>query len=71
MEFPKMLYRSGEKFADADALKTGLHIGTVKTLIASSADAQTEAEADGWAEDLSSLIRKKPGPKPKTEGAEA
>jgi hypothetical protein len=71
MEFPKMLYRADEKFADQDALKTALHIGGVKTLVVASADEQTEAEADGWAEDLSSLIRKKPGPKPKTDGAEA
>ena len=71
MEFPKMLYRAGEKFADQDALKSALHVGAVKTLVVTSPDEQTEAEADGWTEDLTSLIRKKPGPKPKPEGSEA
>lgn len=59
MDYPKMLYRSTEKFADQKALEHGIHSRVVQTLIVHSAE--EEAAAEDWTEDLSSLIKRGPG----------
>ena len=51
-----MLYSSAEKFADQKALEAGLHSGALKTLVVKSAD--EEARAEGWTDDLASLIKR-------------
>lgn len=59
MDYPKMLYRSAEKFADQKALELGIHTRAVQTLVVRSA--AEEAAADEWTADLSSLIKRGPG----------
>jgi len=70
MEFPKMLYRSSERFTEPEAFKRALAVGTLATRIVKSADEQTEAEADGWTEDLASFAAKKRGRPARAEGTE-
>lgn len=55
MEFPKMLYKAAEQFADHAALKDGLVTGIVQTLVVKTAAEQKAAK--GFTEDLASLIK--------------
>ena len=55
MEFPKMLYKASEQFADCAALKDGLAAGMVQTLVVKNAGEQKAAK--GFTEDLASLIK--------------
>ncbi|QBQ99252.1 hypothetical protein [Paraburkholderia pallida] len=67
MEFPKMLYRSSERFPEPESFKRALVSGAIQTLTVNSAEEQTGAEEEGWTEDLASLSAKKRG-RPRTDG---
>jgi hypothetical protein len=68
MEFPKMLYRSGERFMEPEAFKRALASGAIQTVTVKSAEEQAAAEEDGWTEDLASLATKKRGRPARTDG---
>ena len=68
MKFPKMLYRSGDRFPELEAFKRALASGAIETCIVESVDEQAEAEAEGWTEDLAALTVKKRG-RPRNDGS--